>query len=271
MASRRENRVVDAAVDMHGLNAEEMRRSLHDLWPSWRGLRSVRIITGQGVVLKPEAEQWCREMGIPFLPDPRNPGALRIFPGERSIPDVHLTTTLRDKGLRHAADAHAFLSDSAPAVRARLETERRKAEEQQTISTDADRAAQEKRDETLWSAEIARLESQDRAKSGDRSTEKPGPPRILPPSEIKHQEGFWRAELVRVAGSDEQTLTKQKRTGLDKLAPPIEPKPARPAPADKPKAPARESQADHALFEAEMDRLAGADPSLTLDRDRRRK
>src|SRR5689334_11221123 len=111
MANRREHKEVEAAVDLHGLTAEEMRLALQKHWPEWRGLRSVRIIHGQGVVLKPELERWCAEMGIPFTPDPRNAGAMRIFPRERTIPNTSLSTTLRDKGLRLTPEEEAYLRD----------------------------------------------------------------------------------------------------------------------------------------------------------------
>jgi hypothetical protein len=110
----------------------------------------------------------------------------------------------------------------------------------------------------MWREEIERLNVMEKRRGGKLSSGfKPANPVVRPPSEIKHQEGWWNAELVRVADTDTDTLKVQKRTGLDKLAPPIiaqkpqEVEPAQP----KLKRPARDTKADRELFEAEMARL----------------
>lgn len=257
MAQKRDNQGVEAVLDLHGMTAEDARRALQKQWAAWRGMSAVRLIHGQGVVLKPAVERWCEEMGIPYSQDPRNAGAMRIFPRDRTVPNVSLSTTLREKGLQLTPEEEAYLRDPEAIKRARLEEfKRRQEEEQRRRQEAAQRAAQQKRDESLWEAEIARLNAQDRNRSKDnRTDEKPGAPRILPPLQIKHQEGYWKAEIVRVAGTDEQTLTRQKRTGLDKLAPPIEPKKEASPPSRKSSVPQRDVQADQALFEAELNRL----------------
>ncbi len=263
MANKRDKKDVDAEIDLHGLTVEQMRLTLQRRWPEWRGMRRVRVIHGRGAALKPELERWCEEMGIPCSPDPGNPGAMRIHPQHRTLPDHSLAVSLREKGLQLTPEEEASLRDPAALERALQEEQRRRREEEQRRRTEeAARATQRRRDELLWQAEVARLDALDRSRSGGAKSEgKPYPPRILPPSQIKHHEGYWRAELVRVADTDTDTLKKQKRTGLDKLAPPIEPKPAQPAPQAKPAPPSRDTAADQALFEAEMARLSESEPS----------
>ncbi len=252
---------VDAEVDLHGLTIAEMRLTLQKRWPEWRGMRQVRLIHGQGVALKPELTRWCEEMGIPFTLEANNPGSLRIFPRERALPDNALGNTLREKGLRLTPEQEAYLRDPQAMERARQEEQRRQAEEARKRQADAAvQQARRRQEEGLWQAEMARLERMDRSRGGAKSDAKPAAPIIVPPAQIKHQEGYWRAELVRVAETEESTLHKQKRTGLDKLAPPIPPPP--PAEAQTPRRaapPPRETEADKALFEAEMARLADPD------------
>lgn len=265
VANRRNNRDVDAEVDLHGLTVEQMRLNLQKRWQEWRGLRRVRIIHGRGAILKPEVERWCREMGIRFAPEPNNPGAMCLFPQERTLPDRPLAVTLEEKGLRLTPEQDAYLRDPEKAERMRREAQRRAQEEARRRQTEeAAQAAQNRRDEALWQAEMARLDAQDRSRGvNPASGDKPGPPRILPPAEIKHQEGYWRAELVRVADTDTKTLQKQKRQGLDKLAPPLQEKPVDPPKNTPPTGPARDTEADRALFEAEMARLDGTEPGDT--------
>ncbi|HZP80109.1 MAG TPA: Smr/MutS family protein [Chthonomonadaceae bacterium] len=261
MANRRGKRDVDAEVDLHGLTVEQMRHTLQKRWPEWRGMQRVRVIHGRGEALKPELERWCREMGIPYALEPGNPGSTRIFPAHRELRDKPMGTTLAEKGLRLTPEEEAYLRDPQVVERARQEALRRqKEEERRKIAA----AGQRRRDESLWQAEMARLDALDRnrARRGTGDS-RPAPPIILPPSEIKHQEGYWRAEIVRVADTDTDTLKKQKRTGLDKLAPPLEPKPAAPASPAKPAVPQRDTAADEALFEAEMGRLAESDSRAT--------
>ena len=265
MAGKQNKKEVDAEIDLHGLNLEQMRLNLQRRWPEWRHLRRVRIIHGRGSVLKPEVEQWCREMGIPFAPEPNNPGALRIFPQERTLPDNPLAVTLKEKGLRLTPEQEAYLRDPEANERQRAEAQRRAQEAERRRQTDAAaRAAQQRRDEALWQQEMTRLDALDRSRKDSRNGDgKPAAPRILPPSEIKHQEGYWRAELVRVADTDTPTLQKQKRRGLDKLAPPLPDKPAQAPQNPRAAGPLRDTEADHALFAEEMARLAGSDPRET--------
>lgn len=276
VASKRNRRDVDAEVDLHGLNAEQLRHVLQDGWPEWRNLSQIRIVHGQGTTLKPEIIRWCAEMGIPYLPDSHNAGALRIFPRERTLPEHALGTTLRDKGLRLTAEQEAELRDPQAVARAReAERRRRQAEEQQRRMDAAARAAQKRRDEALWLAEMGRLDSLEKKRTGSAPDDrKIRPPIILPPVELKFQEGYWKAELTRVADTDTETLQVQKRTGLDKLAPPMkeEDKDENKAgtPGEKPKkaAPKRDEAAEQALFEAEMERLGGFE-SFEIRRSKR--
>jgi hypothetical protein len=255
MAGRRNRDDVNAEVDLHGLTAEQARLALQRSWPGWRGMRSVRIVHGQGAVLKPEIVRWCSEMGIPCLPDDRNPGALRILPLERKLPAGGISNTLRDSGLTLTVEEAAYLRDPAAAERARLEAERRKAlAERQRLATEAARAAQASRDEALWQAEMARLGVTEKTRATPDSDDKPRPPVVIPKLQIRVEEGYWKAELSRVAETDTATLQTQKRTGLDKLAPPMKVESAA-APPEATKPPPRDVEADAALFEAELDRL----------------
>lgn len=255
---------VDVEVDYHGLTVEEMRHALERRWPTWRGLRRVRVVHGQGTALKPELERWCREMGIAFASEPNNPGSTRLFPTERTLPEMALNTTLAEKGLRLTPEQEAELRDPQAILRAKEEEKRRRQEEERKrLEDEAAQRAKQRREEALWQAEVARLDALDRNRPKRKTDDgKPNAPVIVPPSVIKHQEGYWRAELVRVADTETEVLNKQKRTGLDKLAPPIEPKPPKPAPAapGRPAPPARDEATDRALFEAEMARLAGDEP-----------
>lgn len=264
MPKKRDKNDVDAEVDMHGLTAEEMRLMLQRLWPGWRGMTRVRIVHGRGDILRPELERWCKEMGIPFELEPYNPGSARIYPTRRTLPEVEIRTTLREKGLALTPEEEAYLRDPEATERARKEEWKRRQEEERKRKTDAmARMLERRKDEALWQQEMARLDAMEKKRAGKLDTDaKPGAPIILPPSEIKHQEGYWRAELVRVADTDTDTLKVQKRTGLDKLAPPIPAKPAEPPqPKGRRAPPQRDTEADRALFEAEMDRLADFDRS----------
>ena len=276
MANGRGKKDVDIEADLHGLTAEEMRVALQQKWPQWQGKQSVRIIHGQGTVLRPEVERWCREMGIPVAIDPGNPGALKIYPRERHTAgtgnESGFGTSLRDSGLRLTPEQEAMLRDPQAIARLAEQERRRKAEEERKKREDeATRRAQKKRDADLWLAEMARLETIDRQRGAGQTDIKPSAPRIVPPSSIKHQEGLWRGELVRVADTDTDTLVVQKRTGLDKLAPPMAaaPKDGTPLP-EPPKAltplekararrPQRDTTQDQALFEEELDRLFDTD------------
>lgn len=258
MARKTRKLDVDLEVDLHGHTAEEMRSLLQHEWPSWRGMRRVRLIHGRGDVLKRELEIWCREMGIPFEIEPNNPGSARIYPTERTIPDAQLRTFLKDKGLRLTPEEEAYLRDPEAVHKARLdELAKRQTEERNRKKDETTKLLERRRDDALWQAEVARLDGMEKRRTGKAVGDaKPNAPVIRPPSDIKHQEGWWRAELVRVADTDTDTLQVQKRTGLEKLAPPITAQ----KPAEAPKAagyrkPNRDTAADQALFEAEMARL----------------
>ncbi len=257
MASKRGKRDVDVEIDLHGMTVEDMRLTLQQNWPKWRGMRFVRIIHGRGAALKPEVERWCDEIGVPFATDAWNPGAMRIFPTDRVLPNPTQGNTLREAGLRLTPEEEAYLRDPEAMERARQEELRRKAAEALRRQAEAASAAQRRRrDDSLWEAEMARLDSMEK-KGASQNGVKPRPPLIVPAAQIKHQEGYWRAELVRVADTDTATLTKQKRTGLDKLAPPMEPKPT-PVPGAPRMAksiPKRDVQADQALFEEELAKM----------------
>jgi hypothetical protein len=276
VANRYGKKEVDAEVDLHGLTLEQMRHILQQRWHEWRGMRSVRVVHGRGSALKPAVERWCQERGIPCEPDAGNPGSMRIFPTRRTLPEVSVGTTLAEKGLKLTPEEEAYLRDPETMERARKEALRKKQEEERRIVKEAaSRAVQNRRDEALWQAEVARLDRMDKNRLPNAPDgAKPTPPRIVPPSEIKHQEGYWRSELVRVADTDTDTLKKQKRTGLDKLAPPMEAVKQTPAAAPEPEPkqrraqPQRDTAADQALFEEEMARLAGFDPADTPHAER---
>lgn len=267
LAGRNAGKRSDAEVDLHGLTVEEMRLVLQKRWPEWRTRQTVRIIHGRGGSLKPALEDWLRERGIPFYPEPNNPGSVLISPLDRTLPQTSMQVTLAEKGLRLTPEEISSLRDPAALERARLEErQRREAEASLRRAAETTQAARRRRDEALWEAEIRRLDSLDqRHRAGGDADDKPAGPRVLPPSVLKHQEGYWRAELVRVADTDEPTLLKQKRAGLEKLAPPLEPSAPKQAGSARNEAPATSPnpEADRLLFEQEMDRLASESPHQT--------
>lgn len=255
---------IDLEVDLHGLTVEQLRVALQREWPTWRGKRAVRLITGQGTALKPEVERWCRDVGVHWEEEPYNPGSLRIFPQERWTAQTRIGTTLQEAGLKPTPEQEAYLKDPAAFERARREEQRRKAAEELRQRQEADkRREQERLDEALWQAEMRRLDATNRAnRMAAASDQKPSAPKVVPKAVIKFQEGFWRSELVRIADTEEKQLRKEKVTGLDKLAPPMAEAPRTPEEEKKkgPVAPSRETAADMALFEAEMARLDQDDP-----------
>ena len=285
VANGRGKKDVDVEADLHGLTAEQMRVTLQQKWPVWQGMQSVRIIHGQGTVLRPEVERWCQEMGIPVAIDPGNPGALKIYPRERhtagtGAPDG-FGLSLRDKGLRLSPEQEAMLRDPEAIARIAEQERRRKAEEERKRrETEAQTRARQKQEEDLWQAEMARLTSIDKQRGAGQTDVKPAAPRIVPPANIKHQEGLWRGELVRVADTDTDTLKVQKRTGLDKLAPPMpdaregekavakEPEQKALTPLEKARLrqPKRDMESDQALFEAELERQFEEDPDIARRR-----
>lgn len=263
MADKRRRKDVDAEEDLHGQTVEHLRITLQQQWPKWRRLNAVRLVHGQGTSLRPEIVRWCAEMGIPYLPDPHNAGALRIFPQQRTLPDVPLGNTLRENGLRLTPEQEAEMRDPAQAERLRqAERSRRLLEEQRLRASEAARAVQQRRDDALWQAEMSRLGVLEKKKQPAGEGAKPRPPVIIPPVQLKFEEGYWKAELSRVAETDTETLQTQKKTGLEKLAPPMmEPKQqtdVAPRPIVR-RPPKRDVEAEKALFEAEMERLGEFD------------
>jgi hypothetical protein len=255
---------VDAEVDFHGHTAEQMRLALEKRWPGWKGMARVRIVHGQGEVLAHELAGWCRARGIVFEREVKNPGATVLYPTRRTpLEGQRLSQTLAEKGLRLTPEQEALLRDPEAVKRAQEAARRRQeADARQRREEAAQQAAQRRLDERLWQAEMARLDSLDARRGGKKAgvgqDDRPPAPYfrtpVAPPT--KEHEGYWRAEIVRVAETDTDTLKKQKRAGLDKLAPPLELKPKPPQPPAIPAPPERDWEADHALFEAEMERLA---------------
>ena len=255
---------VDAEADYHGHTAEQMRLTLHRKLADWRGFRRVRVIHGQGEVLKFTLEDWCREVGIPFEAEPNNPGSTLLFPAHRTLPQPKLPNTLAANGLQMTSEQQAELRDPIAIEQERQRQKKLRAElERRRMANEAAIRAQKQREESMWQNEMARLDALEKSQAGNKRKDadaKPLPPIVLPPAVIKYEEGYWRSEIVRVGDTDTETLQKQKRTGLDKLAPPMEAKPkaADGAPNEIPQkksAPKRDTANDAALFEAEMERL----------------
>ncbi len=259
MANRRRKNDIDFEVDLHGYNAEQMRILLREEWPSWRGMRTVRLVHGRGDVLKPALEQWCEEMGIPFTTEPNNPGSALLYPMEQPRhKDPFKTITLKEKGLSLTSEQEAILRDPAALLKLKAEEHARRQEEERKRRSAAQNALLKKRqDNAMFQAEMIRLTGMEKkGTNGKASGFKPSAPVVRPLSEIKHQEGWWNAELVRVADTDTETLVVQKRTGLEKLASPvIAQKPISSDPTTKRGQIARDSAADHDLFEAALAEL----------------
>lgn len=262
MAKKDDLKNVDTMIDLHGINAEQMRTLLQQKWDEWRSLRTVRVVHGQGEILKPALEEWCRSMGIPYELDHKNPGATRIFPNRRTLSDAPLTYQLRDKGLRLTPEQEAELRDPQAAQRAKEEAARRKREEEAKRRADQAQTERQKRqDNAMFEAEMARLTHIDKQRrSNPTGDKKPHAPIVVPKIKTEGQEGYWRAELIRVGETDHDTLKTQKKTGLDKLAAPLEtnPKVKQPETKKEKKAQQHRTEAeDRSLFEAEMERLLG--------------
>ena len=255
MTNRRRKNDVDFEVDLHGYNAEEMGILLREEWPAWRGMRTVRLVHGRGDVLKPALAKWCEEMGIPFATEPNNPGSALLYPMEQPRHKDQFKTTLKDKGLSLTSEQEAMLRDPAALLKLKAEEHARRQVEEHKRRTAAQNALLKKRqDDAMFQAEMFRLRGMEKKGSnGKASGYKPSAPVVRPPSEIKHQEGWWNAELVRVADTDTETLVVQKRTGLEKLAPPvIAQKPISSEPTVRRAKIARDTAADHDLFEAAL-------------------
>ena len=58
---------------------------LENVWSrrAWHGLQRVRVIHGDGAVLRQVVRQWCDEKGIEWNPERGNPGATIVHPGRR--------------------------------------------------------------------------------------------------------------------------------------------------------------------------------------------
>ena len=254
---------VDAEADYHGHTAEQMLLALHFKLGAWRGFQRVRVIHGQGEVLKSALENWSREVGIAFHPEPNNPGSTILLPAQRTLPQPKLPNTLAASGLQMTPEQQAALHDPVALEQERQRQKKLRAElERRRLANEAAQKAQKQREAAMWENEMARLDKLDKSrpknKRGDADGPKPLPPVVVPPAVIKYEEGYWRSEIVRVGDTDTETLQKQKRTGLDKLAPPMEAKPKTAEasePPTKKSAPKRETAEDAALFEAEMRRL----------------
>src|SRR5258705_3033029 len=78
---------VDAEKDFHGYTTAGMISWLNQQWASrrWDGLQRVRIIHGKGEVLIPALRRWCDEKGIPWAPEPGNPGTTILHPARRQM------------------------------------------------------------------------------------------------------------------------------------------------------------------------------------------
>ena len=265
VSSRRRKYDVDIEIDLHGHTVDEMRSLLEQEWPGWQGMICVRLVHGRGVALKPALQRWCSERGIPIEPEPNNPGSALIFPTRRLRINEPLSVSLRDKGLSLTSEQDLYLRDPEAARKAKAEELARRQAEQRRRQLDATALLLAKRrDEAMWQAELDRLGGMERRGTGKMDSDfKPPNPVVRQPSEIKHQEGWWNAELVRVADTDTDTLKVQKRTGLDKLAPPITAQKPESCASVKPgyKRPARDTKADQELFEAEIARLDDRDGS----------
>jgi len=265
MAGRRRKSDADLEYDLHGHTSEEMRLLLQTEWPGWRGMQRVRLVHGRGDVLRPALAAWCSEMGIPFEIEPNNPGSALIYPTQRNaVQPLKLTNTLKDKGLALTPVQQAELNDPVAAQKAReAEKARRQVEERKRREDATTRLQAQRRDEAMWLAEVARLDKLEKKRTGKTNLDgKPAAPVVRPPSEIKHKEGWWNAELVRVSDTDTDTLKVQKRTGLDKLAPPIiaqkpQAEPGHHATKGPSRRPERDTNADQELFEAAMRDLEG--------------
>ncbi len=262
MAGKRNRNDAADVVDLHGRTVEQVRVILQERWPRWSRLIAVRIIHGQGSILLPEVVRWCAEMGIPYLPDINNSGALRIFPLQRSLPNSHLGNTLKEKGLRLTAVEEAYLRDPATNERARHEERLQRVEQQRQRIAAAGLADRQRHDEALWQAEMARLGVHNRKRGGSADGDKPRPPVVIPALQLRFEEGYWKAELSRVAETDTETLQTQKKTGLDKLAPPMRderPEPVSGGSGSARPTPRRDPEAERAEFEEEMARLGELD------------
>lgn len=77
---------IDREIDFHHYTRAEMLTALENAWASrvWHGCMRIRIIHGTGEVLWHEVRDWCDDKGIPWAPEPRNPGATILFPSKQA-------------------------------------------------------------------------------------------------------------------------------------------------------------------------------------------
>lgn len=273
MAKRGGKKDVDAEVDFHGMTAEQFRQALDRHLHGWKGLGRVRVVHGQGTSLLPTLHEWCRERAIEFHLEPHNPGSTILFPNRRPQTVETPLNTVSEK-MPEALKQMRFAPPDPETLKRQAEEQRR----QQLVRKELEKRHKEqaaeverkrRQDALLWEAEKARLDAVDKHRSQKKWEDtKPGAPRVVTRSiHTKMQEGYWRSELVRVADTDTDTLKKEKLTGLDKLAPPMEavdPNAKQKQEPQKPAAPKRDVNADNALFEEEMARL------MEAEHDRRR-
>lgn len=98
---------VDSEIDLHGYTALEARSELDRIWGRrcWQGLKRVRVIHGNGVVLRRVVRNWCDDRGIPWATELMNPGTTIIHPANRTVfpPSVtHRPLSHRLRGIKIA-------------------------------------------------------------------------------------------------------------------------------------------------------------------------
>ena len=76
---------VNAEEDLHGMTGSEAEQFLNRKWSlgCWRGHMRVRLIHGNGEVLKVMVRKWADNMGIPWDPEPYNTGCTILHPAQR--------------------------------------------------------------------------------------------------------------------------------------------------------------------------------------------
>jgi hypothetical protein len=100
---------VDSEIDLHGYTSQEARSELNRIWGRrcWQGLRRVRVIHGNGAVLRSVVRNWCEDQGIPWATEPMNPGTTILHPVNRTKfpPAVtHRPLSRQLHGMKYAFD-----------------------------------------------------------------------------------------------------------------------------------------------------------------------
>jgi hypothetical protein len=100
---------VDSEIDLHGYTALEARSELDRIWGRrcWQGLKRVRVIHGNGSVLRKVVRNWCDDRGIPWATELMNPGTTILHPANRTVfpPSVtHRPLSHRMRGIKIALD-----------------------------------------------------------------------------------------------------------------------------------------------------------------------